>query len=225
MKSRVKLMLAAALIAGLGGIAQANAYSAAAAAAPSAKVRKSAGPGLGLSKAEPEGAPFKLPPGITLEDPILAYASQDPIDCEDKYPEEGDPSNNGGAVTLCLVFRNTTGQPITVTLPPGLLFVSKSDKVQSGFTVQTVRIVVPAGERYFSPLHLHCANVDRNLSSRNDEYKLGPIVQYEEFNELFTLLEGKTVTRDELAYVQLAVRHLTNGEGLSAEDRAALKAM
>lgn len=184
---------------------------------------KSIAPGLGNSKAAPVGASFSLPDGITLENPIVAHSAEDPVDCDDKYPEG--PDANGGAVAICLVFRNQTNTPIEVKLPPGLMFVSRSDKVQSGFLVQTVTIRVPPGERFVSPLFLHCANGDRNLSSRGDEYELGPILQGAAFQELFDLLEGKEVGREDLAFVQLAVRHLTNNEGLSAADRAALQAM
>ena len=79
-------------------------------------------------------------------------------------------------------------------------------------------------KRFFAPLFLHCANQGRNTSSLKDEFKLGPVVQYKDFQEFYTLLAGKKVTGDEVAIVQLAVFHLTNGEGLSASDRAALQA-
>lgn len=198
------------------------AAEASAPAAPQAS-RKSIAPGLGNSKADPVGAPFALPDGITLENPILSYSTGDPVDCDDKYPEG--PDANGGAVPLCLVFRNSTHSPIEVRLPPGLMFVSVSDDVQSGFVVQTITIRVPPGERFVSPIYLHCANGDRGLPSRGDGYELGPILQGAAYQELFDLLEGKTVDHEEIPYVQLAVRHLTNNEGLSAEDRANLRAM
>jgi len=185
--------------------------------------RRSAGPGLGLSTAAPEGDPFTLPAGVTLENPILAYSPDDPIECEEKYPEP--EARNGSAVALCLAFRNSTSAPIDVTLPPGLLFVSTSDKVQSGFLVQRLTIEVPPGVRYVSPLLLHCANIDRNTSTQRDEYTLGPIVQYKAFQEFYALLEGKDVSGDEVALVQLAINHLAEGEGLSASDREALESM
>ncbi|WP_338269724.1 hypothetical protein [Corallococcus caeni] len=183
----------------------------------------SAGPGTGTSKAQPEGTPFTLPAGITLETPLKSFYVEDPRDCDDK--DRDDAKGSGGAVTLCLIFRNTTGGPITVTLPPGLIIVSKDGSIQNGLLAQRVSIEVPPGERYFTPLFLYCANQDRATSGVGDEYALGPIIGYEGFQELYTLLEGKQLTRQAVTPIQLAITHLTNGEGLSDSDRAALKAL
>ncbi|RKG60554.1 hypothetical protein D7X30_06335 [Corallococcus sp. AB011P] len=184
---------------------------------------KSAGPGTGSSKAKPEGAPFTLPAGITLETPLKSFYTEDPLDCDDK--DKDDAKGGGGSVTLCLIFRNTTGGPITVTLPPGLMVVSESTKIQNGLLVQQTTIEVPAGERYFVPLFLYCANQDRETSGVGDNFALGPIIGYEGFQELYSLLAGKQLTRDDDVAIQLAVTHLTNGEGLSAADRASLRGL
>ncbi|NOK10575.1 hypothetical protein [Corallococcus exercitus] len=183
----------------------------------------SAGPGVGTSKAQPEGTPFTLPAGITLETPLKSYNVEDPVDCDDKFKKEA--KGSGGAVALCLIFRNTTGGPVTVTLPPGLIVISKDGSIQNGLLAQRVSIEVPPGERYFAPLFLYCANQDRSTSGINDDYALGPVIGYEGFQELYTLLEGKQLTVDDVTPIQLAITHLTNGEGLSASDRAALKAL
>ncbi|MBZ4331973.1 hypothetical protein ACIHQR_33790 [Corallococcus coralloides] len=184
---------------------------------------KSAGPGLGTSKENPVGTPFALPAGLTLENPITSYTPQDPVECDDIYPE--DAKGSGDEVTLCLIFRNTTGGPITVTLPPGLIFVSTNDDVQNGLLVQAVTIEVPPGERFFVPLFLYCANQDRSTTGPDDKYELGPTVQYKEFQELYSLLAGKTLEPQDAIPIQTAVAHLANGEGLSSADRAALQAL
>ncbi|WP_120592909.1 hypothetical protein [Corallococcus sp. CA054B] len=184
---------------------------------------KSAGPGLGTSKETPAGTTFALPAGLTLENPITSYTPQDPVECDDIFPE--DAKGSGDEVTLCLIFRNTTGAPITLTLPPGLIFVSTNDDVQNGLLVQTVTIEVPPGDRFFVPLFLYCANQDRSTTGPDDKYVLGPTVQYKEFQELYSLLAGKTLEVEDAAVIQVAVSHLTNGEGLSASDRAALQAL
>jgi len=204
-------------------IAMAAAATIAFAPGASALPHRSAGPGLGLSKEAPEGPVFSLPPGLELQNPILAHSPENPVDCDNKYPEDG--FGSGDAVTLCLIFRNTTDRSITLTLPPGLLVVAHSDKVQGGFLVQRTVIEVPAGDRYFAPLFLHCANEDRDPSTPGDEYALGPVISYPQFEQFYRLLEGKQISRQETAYVQFVIIRLTQGERLTQEDRATLAAM
>lgn len=184
---------------------------------------KSAGPGLGSSTAQPQGAPFSLPAGLTLETPIKSYSPEDPVDCDDKFRNEA--KGSGEDVTLCLIFNNTTGGPITLTLPPGLIFVSKDADIQNGLLAQRVTIEVPAGERYFVPLFSYCANLPRSTTGVGEDYSLGPVIDLPAFKELYALLEGKTLERPDVAPIQVAVTHLTDGDGLSDADRAALKAL
>lgn len=183
---------------------------------------KSVGPGLGTSKTAPEGTAFTLPPGLTLEDPVLAYNVEDPIDCDDKFKKEA--KGTGGAVALCLVFFNHTNTPIILTLPPGLIFVSRDGDIQNGLLAQAATIEVPAGERYFAPLFLYCVNEDRGTSSPKDEYALGPVTQQNELQEIFAYLEGRELSRDDIVATQRAITHVTNGEGLPPARRLALQA-
>lgn len=181
---------------------------------------KSAGPGLGYSKAIPTEPSFALPPGVTLETPIMAWAPQDPVDCDEKYAEDGQGS--GDAVALCLIFRNTTDAPITVTLPPGLLFVSNSDDVQNGVIVERITVVVPVGERYFAPVFAHCVNIDRSTTGRGDQYQLGPVVTHNDFQELFALLDGKSLSKEDGSAISSVVHEVAQGKGLSPANRAIL---
>lgn len=190
---------------------------------PAAADKRSPAPGIGHSKAAPEGPVFALPEGITLESPVRSFYTADPRDCDDKGARDG--HGTGGDVTVCLIFQNHTNAPITVTLPPGLLLVSSSTDIQNGLLVQTVSIEVPASERYFAPLLLHCVNQDRETSGVGDEYALGPVVDLPDFKELYALIEGKTIARRDTVPVGLAVIHLSRGEGLHPSDRAALQAL
>lgn len=184
---------------------------------------KSLGPGLGRSKETPSGQAFTLPAGLTLENPIIAYSPENPVDCDGKFSDEANGS--GEEVRMCLIFRNTTNAPITLTLPPGLMFVATNDDVQNGITVQKVAIEVPPGERYFAPMFAYCANEDRSTTGLDDRYELGPAVQYKDFDDIFALLEGKQLTRDAAARVQGVVHNVSQGEGLSASDRAVLESL
>ena len=180
-------------------------------------------PGLGRSTAAPQGSAFALPNGISLEEPVHGYSPEDPFKCDDKYRNES--YGHGDLVKLCLIFRNTTNGPITVTLPPGLIFVSQNTRTQNGLIVQRISIEVPAGERYFAPVLMYCANGPRQPSSTEDDYKVGPILDYADFRELFDMVEGREISRAEAGDIQVAINHLQDGRGLSKSDRAALEKM
>lgn len=184
---------------------------------------KSLGPGLGLSKETPSGQAFALPAGLTLENPIIAYSSENPVDCDDKFADKA--YGSGEEVQVCLIFHNNTNAPITLTLPPGLIFVSTNDRVQNGITVQKITIEVPAGGRYFAPMFAYCINEDRSTTGLEDKYVLGPAVTYKDFQEVFSLLEGKTLSREDAALVQGVVHDVSQGQGLSAANRATLQSL
>lgn len=180
-------------------------------------------PGLGRSEKAPEGKTFTLPQGLELEEPIMGYNDSDPTDCDSKYEDEA--KGQGANVRLCLIFRNTTNGPITVQLPPGLIFVSRNLAVQNGMLAQRVSFEVPAGERFFQPLFLYCVNSER-LGARPDEsFDLGPVTQYKDFQELFTLLENKTITSTNFPIVDQAMTDLSDGRSLSSDLRAQLNAL
>lgn len=180
-------------------------------------------PGLDRSDAEPEGLLFTLPDGLTLEQPIAGYNDPDPSDCDNKFEDAA--KGQGELVRLCLIFRNTTNRPITVQLPPGLIFVSRNRSVQNGMLAQRVAIEVPAGERYFQPLFLYCVNRERQPSSPEENYDMGPVIQYEDFQELFRLLENKTITSTNFVVVDAAMAALSWEEALSADLRARIDAL
>lgn len=180
-------------------------------------------PGLSRNESAPEGLPFKLPEGLELEEPIKGYHTPDPKDCDDKYEDEA--KGQGELVRLCLIFRNTTNQPITLQLPPGLIFVSRSRGVQNGMIAQRVAIEVPAGGQFFQPLFLYCVNSERDPATPEDEFDLGPVTQYQDFQELFRLLENKTVDSTNFPVVARAMTDLSNGESLSSDLRARINAL
>lgn len=190
-------------------------------AAVQSRGAKSGGPGLGVSKAAPVGSPFILPDGVALETPVVAWVPNDPVECDDKYAEDG--KGSGDAVALCLVFRNDTGRPINVTLPPGLIFVSRNDDSQNGVIVETITFEVPPGERFFAPILAYCVNIDRTTTGREDRYDLGPVLDHPGFQELFALLAGKTLTVQDGGLIQSAVHAIADGVGLSEAQKLALR--
>ncbi len=213
MKRIVKLLIASMLVVS-GGAAGTTAM-----AAPTKQPR----PGLYKSTAAPVGMPFSLPEGLELEEPIHGYSSEDPFKCDDKYRDRS--YGHGDLVQLCLILQNTTSKPITLTLPPGLMFISQSTKTQNGILVQKIAIEVPAGERFFAPVLMYCANGPRQPSATEDNYHLGPIIQYADFQELFRALADRDISRQEAGDIQVMVNYLQEGKALLPRHRDALDKM
>ena len=170
-------------------------------------------PGLGVSEAMPEGPPFELPEGLTLEDPIRGYNGSDPEDCDYKYAEQG--VGKGEQVRICLMLNNQTDAPITLQLPPGLIFVSRKLQHQNGMIAQRISIEVPAKTRYFQPLFAYCVNSSRDSSSLESEYELGPVATQPRFQAFFRFLEDKVIDDINFVAVNLALGDLAEGGEIS----------
>ena len=180
-------------------------------------------PGMGLSEVEPEGTPFVLPEGLTVEAPIRGYNSADPSDCDHKYSETA--VGQGEQVRLCLILNNATNQPITLQLPPGLVFVSRSRKTQNGMIAQRIAIEVPAKTRYFQPLFSYCINSGRESAGLEDEFDIGNVTNVPAFQAFFRMVEDKVVTNTNFIPVNQAIKTLSNGEALDADLLARLEAL
>nr|WP_295923870.1 hypothetical protein [uncultured Dyadobacter sp.] len=142
--------------------------------------------GFGDSKEDPVGTPFTWPAGIRLLDKPNSTE-----DCFYDSMRKNRFHGHGGNVQICLNLYNETNAPILVKLPPGLMFVAKSLKVQNGFLVTGVTIEVPPQEQYFATLYMICANTDRS-SPFNDEIEEQAIVtDHPALRELAKLLENK----------------------------------
>lgn len=177
-------------------------------------------PGMGESLVEPTGNTFTLPKGLEWVTPVKGYSIFEYEKCNDQDYTKA--RGSGDLVRLCLGLSNTTGQPISVVLPVGLIFISSSLKTQNGMLVQSVTIEVPPAQTFFTPLFMYCINDGRDPSTPEDEFKPGPITTYSDFLQFFDLIKNKTIDEDETGEVQAIVWNLSNGEGLSADDRAAI---
>jgi hypothetical protein len=114
--------------------------------------------GMGPSTAQPTGQAFAWPTALQVERPIKG---EDPF-CVPRDQKPTPRTGSGGLVRLCLGFRNTGAVPVTVELPPGLIFVSDREATQNGIVLQTLRIEVPPGTMtYYVPVLLYCLNHGR----------------------------------------------------------------
>jgi len=179
-------------------------------------------PGMGLSELDPEGTPFVLPEGLTIEDPIGGYNTSDPEDCDYKYADQA--VGKGEQVRLCLVFNNATDSPITLQFPPGLIFVSRSRKVQNGMIAQRISIEVPAATRYFKPLFSYCVNGSRDSASLGDEFDVGVVTDDAALRALFEFLADKVVTDTNFVAVNVAIGSIVDEGSINEYALAELEA-
>jgi hypothetical protein len=189
--------------------------------------------GFGDSKEHPIGKPFTWPEGIRLLDKPNSTE-----DCFYDSKKKNRFHGHSGGVQICLNLYNETNAPIQVKLPPGLMFVAKSLKVQNGFIVTWVTIEVPPREQYFATLYMICANTDRS-SPYNDEIEEQPIVtDHPALRELAKLLEnkkcnfedygGKYLDPDAVAttdLITLAAKNLIYGKTIRQEVMEGILAM
>ena len=180
-------------------------------------------PGMGRSGADPVGADFDLPPGLELVSPIMGYDTFNPADCDEKYEDRA--VGEGELVRLCLVFRNRTGGPLRLDLPPGLIFVSRNRAVQNGMLARRVAIEVPAGERFFQPLFLYCVNGERDASNPEAAYDVGPVAGNPEMVALFRFLKTKDVNASNFPIVATAINQLTDFGKLDAWNKSQLDSL
>lgn len=142
--------------------------------------------GFGDSEERPVGTPFVWPEGLKL----LGEPGTDD-ECDDAVYRQHRVFGHSGSVALCLNFYNNTNHPIRLTLPPGLMFISKRTIAQNGLLLTAVTIEVPAKQQYFAQLLMMCVNPPRSTSS-GYEYEAEPIVtDHPALRKLVKMLEGK----------------------------------
>lgn len=171
--------------------------------------------GMGTSAELPEGPAFKLPKGIVLDrSEIPGY---DFGACKCKADNRNCELGAGGLVRLCLALRNQTQEPVTVTLPAGLIFVSLDERTQNGILISNEALVVPAGGTLSFNLALFCLNENRAVTKAKDKYKLGPVSEDGDMRALMVLLQQKDLKNEHNhAVAQEAIWNVTQGLALTA---------
>ena len=123
----------------------------------------------------------------------------------------------GSLVKLCMTLRNKTQEPVTVTLPAGLIFVSQDEKIQNGLLIRDEVVVLAAGETCIFNLALFCLNEERAVTKAKDKYKIGPVSEDMDIKALIEQLQDKDL-KDEhhQAMAQKAIWDITKGFALTA---------
>lgn len=175
--------------------------------------------GFHTSTERPVGNPFVLPAGVSVADKIKGYSEFATEYCDNKT--ENDAGGVGALVKVCLPFYNNNNSPVSLVLPPGLIFIARqvkgekdSTRIQNGILVQQVTIIIPAKTLYFQPVYLCCLNDDRSGSAPAYEYEMGPVTIDKDMNDLFAILNKKKLSKDPVltAAVQGAVWDVTAGK-------------
>lgn len=176
-------------------------------------------PGLGSSTEAPTGQPFHLPQGVTVQGRI---AGGETPECTTSTP----PLGTGSFVEICAVLHNSNPTPVTLVIPGGLIFISKSLGTQNGIVIQEQTIVLPPRQVTVLRLPQYCLNRDRAGSSSDDTFDIGPVTDNAGLREIVDLVRGKTVDGMGITVVQTAVWEVTDDSGrLTEEQRAALRGL
>ncbi|KFE68962.1 putative lipoprotein [Hyalangium minutum] len=159
-----------------------------------------------------------LPSGVELLSPIEGYA----LDCIPEEQESQEEKGSGSLVSVCLRLRNTSAQLRTVELPAGLILISDDLSSQNGMLAQAVPLQVPAQQTLAVALHLYCINETRAPTASWDTYRLGPVTQDPGLREIINLVADKFLPVPGREEVQYAISNVTDGPGLTPQDRQAL---
>ena len=168
----------------------------------------------------PTGAVYQLPAGVAVQGKIVGVGG-------DNGNGICQPTEKIGAgfgfVDICLTFSNSSAGPVTVVLPPELIFISKSTDTQNGAVVVRQTVVVPAGSDTTVAISIFCVNLARHAADAEDEYTIGPLSDNAGLREIATLVQGKQIDADDALLVQSAVWEVSDEGGLTAETRQALR--
>ncbi|MBW8324182.1 MAG: hypothetical protein K0M50_05400 [Prolixibacteraceae bacterium] len=149
-------------------------------------------PGFNLSQARPEGELFKWPDGIS----VLESRLIDDNDCEQERNDQDRNVGFGDGVMFCITFFNNTDKPITLTFPPGIIWVSTKGDVQNGIVPTRTSFEIPSNQPYYALMNATCINEPRGTTG-GDWEKTPVITNHPGFKELFQILESKKLNYEE----------------------------
>lgn len=203
-------------------------------------------PGLGEDPGAPEVTPFVLPEGVRVMG-VIRGANEYSGECDDASTQ---PNGTGAYVRICVPIENLSGAPVQIEFPAGLIVVATSEgRSQNGLLIERTLVTVPPTQRggsgclrpendrrsrqradqksdpcaYVVPLYLYCLNEERDPSNPYTTYAIAGVTRDDGLLELLRLLEGKAVkSPHDVAAVQDALYSITEGQGLTRQDRPAL---
>lgn len=145
---------------------------------------------------EPTGTAFSLNPGISTPTIAGSLRHFSPV----------------GRVTLDMTCRSTAGRPTADTLPGGLLFRSRQNRVQHLLVVKPHRFVAETSATLVV-VGAFCCNERRTIPDYQDTFDLGPITDSPGLRQIVSLVANKNITGN-LTLVANAVTQVTSYDSL-----------
>lgn len=179
--------------------------------------------GMGNTEGKLEGTTFHFGTDILITGGIRGDDENAPM--KDYCNKTG----SGPYVLLQFAFVNQSGKDTVLVFPAGLTFNSDQKDVQNGLLIQSVSIPLAKGQSCKTLVYAYCVNELRDTPDRSSTFTFGPINNAAPIVELINLLKNKSINYNQqkddaqkaqadLA-LQTAVWHITEGDGLTKEDR------
>lgn len=181
--------------------------------------------GMGSSTEALKGDSFVLSPTIKIQGGIKA------VDFAYPLSEYCQKVGSGLFVLVSMDLVNQTGKDTLLIFPAGLTFESQSTEDQNGILIQTTKVSLSRGATCNTLFYAFCTNEHRSGSSNDSHYTFGPVCKAPPVIDLIQRLANKKVNLDpgqspdiygNVAYIQQWVWHITDGDGLTEEDKKAI---
>ncbi len=145
---------------------------------------------------EPTGTPFSLNPGINT----IAITGNRRV------------FSDRGLYTVELICQTTSTSPLHDTLPGGLLFTSTRNSTQHVVVLKD-HFITANPARTSVVVGVFCCNRYRQIPTEADTFRLGPLTDNPELQQLAQLVKNKDISQN-LGMVQRAVWTITDSTGL-----------
>ena len=210
------------------------------------KTEKINAPGFGTSTAAFTGINWQLPQGIVLKDSIRESSWWTDVHGGTAISIGDFGGLPGGAFTVCLYLQNTTGQTITIQFPQELLIFSNTIHTQNGVIISLGTITIPAHSEKVVIAGAFCINLQRSVPDLHTDqgnlqaFSFGPATVPAQLKEISDILKPKNITYKsittpggsvdptrmaKLTIIQSAIWDATDGEGITAETKDALRSI
>jgi hypothetical protein len=199
-------------------------------------------PGYGKSNEPFKDSPWALPAGVVLNTHWFDFCNSD-TNWTKKKNYVGVPNPMLEFFVVCMEFQNTTGQMITITLPPIITLQSKYLETQNGFIISSLNVItIPPHQFRRMFASVYCINYTRHSPfdrvDLTNEWTLGPAKVPGALQEIVDIIAPKNLTYamlinpdgrlDEVKakkmwLVQEAIWEVTDSTGLTNETRQKLR--
>jgi hypothetical protein len=171
--------------------------------------------GMGTSTGAPTGTAVDWPAGVTFGT----------IKGDDSVTECLAAPEYGGETLVELCVPVVATEAVSLAFPAGLVFVSSSAGTMNGVILDDLPVGAGPGTTHLV-IKAFSLNRFRAPSDESDTYSVGPDTNDAAVAELIALVAGKNVQSDgAVAVIQDALWSITDGSGLTPQDRSAIAAL